>query len=84
MATEATTVPSAFITFVPPLDDVNHPLNVYPVFVAVGIEPVVVLILPVYTAFNPYGTYNGVVPLIVPPLVVASKSILAFTNVISA
>ena len=66
--TLACTVLSAAITFVPPLAAVHHPVNVYPVFVAVGNVPAVVFCAPVYTAVTPFFVYSGLVPLIVPLL----------------
>ena len=77
LLTLATILLSAFITLLPPLAAVHHPVNVYPVLVAVGIVPAVEFLIPVYAPVCPFLTYNGLIPLRVPPFASASNVIFA-------
>ena len=59
-------LPSAFNTFVVAAASLYHPVNVYPVLVAVGAVAAVVPVLVVYNVVSFFFAYNGVVPLTVP------------------
>ena len=59
-------LPSAFNILLPSLAAVYHPVNVYPVLVAVGAVAAVVPVFVVYNVVASFFAYSGLVPLNVP------------------